>query len=143
MADDGVGVRAIEELERENLPEGITLFDGGTAFPALFYQLLEFDKLVVIDATSGGGPIGSVYRFGLEEAAGKTGTLLSLHDLGVVEALRLQGLAHKVPEEIVFFGVEPARVEPSMELSPAIAGELHKLVKMVLRELEESRVQTA
>jgi len=137
MADDGVGVRVIEELGKKALPEQVALFDGGTAFPTLFYQLLAFDKLIVVDAARGGGAAGTIYRFGLTEASEKTGALLSLHDVGVVETLCTQRLVYDIPEEIVFFGLEPASIEPSLELSPTVGARLGQLVDAVLAELEE------
>jgi len=137
MGDDGVGVRAVEELRRENLPAQVTLFDAGTAFPTFFYQLVHFDKLIVIDAVKGGGAAGTVYRFGLEEVQGNDRVLLSLHDLGIVETLLLQRLIDESAEEIVFFGLEPARVQPSLKLSLTVKAKLRQLVDMVLQELEK------
>jgi len=136
-----MGVKAVEELGKENLPAQIELFDAGTAFPTLFYQLLGFDKLIIIDAITGNGPAGTVYRLELDEVMGNPDAPLTLHDIGVIETLRLQSLVSKIPEEIVFLGMKPARIEPSLDLSPIIEAKLQKLVRMVLQELGDNGIR--
>jgi hydrogenase maturation protease len=139
MGDEGVGVKAVRELEHEHLPEGVELFDGGTAFYALSGELSTCCTLIIVDAVQGEGPPGTVYRFRfeeIEEGAGRAGMSFSLHDVGVIETLRLERLVHRIPEEIIFVGIEPERIELSMELSPVVEKKLPALVQAVLRELE-------
>ena len=153
MGDEGIGVRAIEAIEPKSLPEGTELFDGGTAFYALTGELANFDKLVIVDAVNGGQPAGTIYRLELKEileGARQDGTSrhssLSLHDVGVIEALMLERLAEQTSSaprqanglssaEVVIIGVEPARVELSMELSPTLKERLPTLVQIILGEL--------
>jgi hydrogenase maturation protease len=140
MGDEGVGVRSVEALRREDLPEGVELFDGGTAFHALVGELKRFDKLIVVDAVRGGKPPGTMYRFALEEVEETRELMLSLHDIGVVETLTLERLIHRIPEEVVFIGIEPEKIEPSMELSPALKEKLPILIQRVLKEIQESAI---
>lgn len=136
MGDEGIGVKAVEELRKEKLPEGVELFDGGTAFHALVDDLIQFDKLIIVDAVLGGEPPGTIYRFELGELEGMISeTSLSLHDVGVIEALMLERLTRRIPEEIVFIGMEPERIELSMELSPAMREKLPELVREILEEI--------
>jgi hydrogenase maturation protease len=146
MGDEGIGVRVVESLMQEHLSEGIALFDGGTAFYALSGDLVGFRKLVIVDAVSGGGPPGTMYRFTLEDVENgteSTGVSLSLHDIGVVETLKLERLVHRIPEEVVFIGVEPDKVELSLKLSPLMQETLPALVRAVLGELETCAVRGA
>jgi len=167
MADDGIGVQAVWALERQTLPNGIELFDGGTAFQALAGQLTGFHKLIIVDAVHGGDSPGTIYRFGLEEILGEKkrtqapprslGTL-SLHDVGVIEALMLERLAESTSpgrvlslskdralslskghaaadsRSTIIIGIEPAQVKPSMELSPTLRQRLPVLVQTILEE---------
>ena len=71
--------------------------------------------------------------------------LVSLHDIGVVEALMLErlleaSLAARPParSETIIVGIEPARVEPSMELSPALETKLPLLLQTVVGELAQT-----
>ena len=139
MGDEGIGVRVVEALGQRGLPPGVELLDGGTAFHALTGELTEFDKLVIVDAVKGGGTPGTVYRFGLEELE-KCETVvmaaLSLHEVGVLETLKLERLVGQIPDEIVFIGVEPQRIEPSTKLSPVLQKKLPLAVQAVLEELK-------
>lgn len=137
MGDEGVGVRAVEALGNQKLPPGTATFDGGTAFPALVGELAEFDKLIVIDAVRGGAPPGTLYRFGLEEVGRKGETVLSLHDVGVVESLAMYRLIRRIPEEIIFIGIEPESVALSLELSAAVKAKLGDLIALAVRELHK------
>jgi len=136
MGDEGVGVRAVEELGRLKLPEGVQLIDAGTAIHSLMGRLSEFDKLVIIDAVKGGRPPGTIYRLALDEIESDPSRILSLHDLGVLETLRIERLIGDIPEEVVIVGIEPERVEPSLELSPVLRERLPELIRAVLEELE-------
>ena len=58
--------------------------------------------------------------------------MLSLHELSVVPALRLEALAGRAFSDVTVFGVEPAEVAWGDTLSPAVAGALDGLVEAVL-----------
>ena len=49
MGDEGAGVRAVEQLLRQALPDEVELYDGGTAFHALIGELAPFVDRVNID----------------------------------------------------------------------------------------------
>lgn len=136
MGDEGVGVRVVEELGKLKLPEGVQLIDAGTAIHALMGRLSGFDKLVIVDAIKGGGPPGTIYRITLDEVKSDPPKPFSLHDLGVLETLRVERLIGDAPEEVVIVGIEPERVEPSLELSPLLKGKLPELIRAVLEELK-------
>ena len=150
MGDEGIGVRTIEALQTQTLQPGTGLFDGGTAFQALTGELEGFERLIVVDAIHGGEPPGTIYRFDLEELLeeaedrGRTPghpVSVSLHDMGVLETLRLERLVEKtsgmrrMPANVTIVGIEPARIELSMELSLTLKKRLPALVQTVLGEL--------
>jgi Ni,Fe-hydrogenase maturation factor len=58
--------------------------------------------------------------------------MLSLHELSVVPALRLEALAGRTFADVTVFGVEPADVAWGDTLSPAVAGAMDRLVGAVL-----------
>lgn len=156
MGDDGIGVKAIQALEHEPLPEDVILIDGGTAFSALAGELADLDKLIIVDAVNGGAAPGTIYRFQLDEilegqrhsagsALGRDDNLgpISLHDLGVVEAYVLERFYQEmrgspVHSEVVIVGIEPQTVALSMELSSTLEARLPHLLETVLGELEHA-----
>jgi hydrogenase maturation protease len=138
MADEGAGVEALKLLMERDVPEHVEIIDAGTAFFAIVSDLVQYEKLIILDVARGGQPPGTVYRFSLDDVKGDD-VLLSLHDIGVVDALRMEKLVGKVPEDIVFFGIEPQKVELSIGLSSSVQSGLRRMVDRVVEELEQRR----
>ena len=143
MGDEGLGVRAVEKLEARKVPLNVTLFDGGTFLHSLLGTLEGFDKAVIIDAVKGGSAPGAIYRFTLQELeskqTGEPGRMLSLHELVVPKALALEKLVSKLPEEIIFLGMEPEKIIPSRELSETVSGKMDQLLDAVEKEFSETK----
>lgn len=141
MGDEGVGVEVIKELEKRGYSERVELVDAGTSFFSIVSNLDNFDKLIIVDVTRGGQSPGTIYRFEMGDTEVVNDKTLSLHDIGVIESLKLEGLVRKMPKEIVFFGIEPYKIELSIELSPIIKSRFEDLVRKVLEELEKDRIK--
>lgn len=138
MADEGAGVEALNLLEKRGCPDFVELIDAGTAFFAIVSDLREYEKLIIIDVARGGQPPGTVYRFLLDDVKSNQ-ALISTHDIGVVDALRMERLVGTVPGTIVFFGIEPHVVEFSIGLSAPVSERLPYLVDRVIEELKSGR----
>ena len=137
MQDDGVGVHAVNRLSEMDLPEGVNLIDGGTHSYDLIEFFCESNIIIIIDAMQAGGKPGTIYRAPLEELGMKTDdTCISLHQLHFVDAMHMVNLLGHHPRAIVF-GVEPASIQYSLELSPEIAAKLPRLVELVHKEIIE------
>ena len=63
MGDEGVGVHLVRELEKETLPEGVDLLDGGTAGFQLMEYVEKYPVVIMVDATLDQFPAGSIPRF--------------------------------------------------------------------------------
>ena len=137
MQDDGVGVHVVKRLSELDLPEGVNLIDGGTHSYDLVEFFCESNIIIIIDAMQAGGEPGTIYRAPLEELGLKTDdTCISLHQLHFVDAMHMVNLLGHHPRAIVF-GVEPASIQLSLELSPEIAAKLPRLVELVHNEIIE------
>jgi hydrogenase maturation protease len=136
MMDEGIGVRVIEELRRRELPEGVDLFDAGTAIMDLMGDLRDYDRLIIVDAVQGGSPPGTLYRFRPEDLGKKLGGsgAMSLHQVSLLDGLALERLATGRTYDITIIGVEPERVEMGLELSAALHASLPKIAEVVLGE---------
>ena len=135
--DDGVGLRAIEALAAtSDLPEGIRLLDVGVLGMDILAWVRPGEPVVILDAVHGSGAAGTLYRFGLDEIASPAEPPLSVHDLGIADALHAARLMGR-PVRGTLIGVEPARVEAfTAELSPAVAAALPALQAAAIREAE-------
>lgn len=141
LGDEGIGVRVLEELEKEKYSEKINFLDAGTAFFSIVSELRKVEKAIIIDAVHGGKKAGTVYRFNIDDIAGKGNSIISLHDFGVIESVQLERVIAKLPDEIIFYGVEPQNVTPSLELSSVLQGKLKYVVQKIFEELRISGIR--
>ncbi|NTV15257.1 MAG: hydrogenase maturation protease [Desulfobulbaceae bacterium] len=136
LHDEGLGVRAIEELERAyTFAPSVELLDGGTCGLELLDNLKGRDLLIIIDAMKNGGPPGSVYRLADQEVPGHFNTRITPHQLGISDLLATLGLMDSLPGRLVLFGVEPGDLSTGLGLSAAVEGALATVVVAVAEEL--------
>jgi hydrogenase maturation protease len=132
--DEGVGIHAIQALEKMNLPPDVKLVDGGTE-PDLIAFTRANEKMIIVDCAKAGGTPGDIYKFQPEDLAAGKGALASAHEMGVVENLNLMEITGNKPKATVIIGIEPAVIDWGMELSPLLQQKLPALVKVVLEEI--------
>lgn len=136
MADDGVGVRVVQRLQRDyRFPPGVTVMDGGTLGLDILPWLEGVEQLLMVDAIETGWEPGTVVRLVGEELPVALKTKLSPHQMGLQDLLAVAELQGFSPREMVLWGVQPAVLELGMELSPPVAAQLDTLVDRVLAEL--------
>ena len=135
LRDEGIGCHVAHALERVTLPD-VEIIDGGTCADAL--QLLEnADKVVIVDAVKGGGMPGQIYRFGPGDVALDQKRVLSLHDMGLIDSLKLTQLWHNIGETVII-GVEPRELGWGLELSPELQQKMPQIIDAVLGELNNT-----
>jgi hydrogenase maturation protease len=136
MSDDGIGVRVVQQLaERYRFPAGVTVLDGGTLGLDLLPRLEGVARLLVVDAVETGRVPGTLVRLSGDDVPIVLETKLSPHQMGLKDLLAVAMLQGFAPQEMVLWGVQPERIEMSMELSPVVAAQLETLVEKVLTEL--------
>lgn len=135
LKDEGVGIHVVHALQDSPPPPDIDLevIDGGTSPEALC--LVEgADKLIVIDAVRGGGDPGSIYRFRPAEITLDDKDYLSLHQIGILESLRIMEGMGGEPKDMVILGVEPKEITWGLALSPELECKVPQIVKLVMEE---------
>lgn len=136
MADEGVGVRCAQALERDRLlPPHVRVIDGGTSTHELLDDLEDLELLVIVDAVATGSEPGSIVRLEGEAIPSAFSNKLSPHQHGINDLLATLELLGRAPQRVVLLGVEPKRVTLALELSPEIAAALPELVALVVAEL--------
>lgn len=89
LRDEGLGVRAVRILERENWPDNVEFLEGATFTQDLFHLLQDYAALLVLDVACFGGRPGEVRVLGEEDLTEGEGPRCSLHELDLKESLRL------------------------------------------------------
>jgi len=140
MGDDGVGVAALDALRETGIPEGfpgVHLVEAGTAaFDAVALLVDAVTRLIVIDAVRGGGPPAAVYRFTLDAVTEPADPQrASLHQVTLIEALRMAELSGRRFEQIVVIGVEPDGTSWGAGLSEAVRDRIADIVDLVGKEI--------
>lgn len=135
-ADEGIGVRVVEALERDyRLPEGVVAIDGGTSSMEMLEDLSDLDFLLVIDAVNDGQPPGSLVRLVGDDVPVFFRRNLSPHGIGLSDVLASLEFLGKTPQETIVLGLQPVTMELSLELSPQAAACVPPLVAQVVQEL--------
>jgi len=139
LGDEGIGVRVVEELKGLELPDGVTVVEGGTAGLGLIGLMEGYQRVIIVDAADMGRPPGRVVRFTPSEAQLKTAEApLSLHEIGLGEVLALAKALEVAPAELVIIGIQPSRVEGGVGLSPEVEGAIPQIIRIILDELDAS-----
>ena len=138
LADEGVGVRVVEALERDYaLPAGVVAIDAGTSGMEMLDDLSRLDFLLVVDAIAAGQAPGELVRLGGDEVPVFFRRNLSPHGIGLSDVLAALEFLGAEPKETVILGVQPVSLALSTELTPAIAARVPELVAQVVAELTQ------
>ena len=140
--DEGVGVHTARILQTKLLPSSgeVEVVDSGTS-PDIWPLIDGANKLIIVDAVKGGCKPGTIYRFTPQQMVAERGLITSVHQMGILENLSLMELVGGKPKETVIIGVEPAELEPGLELSARLQERMPKIIQTVLEEIS-SRIET-
>ncbi|MGL9622907.1 HyaD/HybD family hydrogenase maturation endopeptidase [Bradyrhizobium sp. U531] len=112
-ADEGFGVRAVEEFHRRYaVPVNVTILDGGTQGLYLVNYLEEADRLIVFDAIDYGLEPGQLKLVRDDEVPRFTGAKkMSLHQTGFQEVISAADLLGRCPHHLALIGCQPLDLE--------------------------------
>jgi len=132
LADEGVGVHAVRRLQAETLPDKTIIREVGTAILDALDYMSEAERIIVIDAMKAQGTPGTVYKITLADCGG-TETIASMHGFDIHRVMALAGRSDH--PQVMVFGIEPAKVSWSMQLSEPVAQSLDHLIAAVVQEV--------
>ena len=137
LGDEGVGVHAAYRLEREALPEGVSVVDGGTGGFHLLSLLRDFDPVLFLDATMDGERPGTV-AVRTPRFASDFPRVLSAHDIGLRDLLESATLVGELPRMyLITVSIGPDQ-PMSTELSPPVLAAVDRVIaeahSLALRE---------
>jgi hydrogenase maturation protease len=144
--DDAAGLIAAARLgEAARVP--VALLDSIGDATRLLDIWREADTVIVMDATRSGAPAGTVRRvdagtydadaggaFGPADGRGPRG---STHGFGVAEAVALGRTLDRLPHRLVIIGIEGARFDAGLDLSPEVERVLDEAVHLGLEEVAD------
>lgn len=142
LSDEGVGVRAIEEIERRYaLPPEVQVIDGGTSGMELLDDLASADRLIIVDCVKSGARPGTVVKLSGEQVPTFFTTKISPHQVGLCDVLATLAIMEESPGETVIIGVQPASLAMTMDLTDTVSASMPFVIDEVLAELRRAGVE--
>ncbi len=135
LKDEGVGVHVVNILKEMPLPVNVEVLDGGTAGLDLVDFIAGRKKLIVIDAVKAGEKSGTIYRLTEENLSIKPKTIMSFHEIDLLDAIHMSIVMDEKPEETIVIGIEPKDMSDGTELSPEIEERIPRIIEVVMKEL--------
>ena len=142
LQDEGYGVRVVENLsKRYRFPDDVQVLDGGTLGMELVRFLAGTKRLLIVDAINGDSPPGTFYRLTGEEVQAYFQEKVSMHELGIKDVLAVLGVTGQPVEEVVIIGVQPESLDIGLDLTPAVAATMDRVIAAGLAELVRWQVE--
>jgi hydrogenase maturation protease len=145
LKDEGVGVHIAQMLQELALPHNVEVVDGGTASLDVLLLAPGIEKLVVIDALRAGKEAGTIYKARLKseerdklEQIFSSGSRISLHQVGLIDALAIAEKMNCAPKEIAIIGIEPKKIDCGLELTDDVKQKIPEIINTVLKEIEDA-----
>lgn len=143
-ADEGFGVRAVQELHRQwRFPQCVTVLEGGTQGFNLLHHVQAAGRLIVFDAIDCGLTPGTLKVLTNDQVPRFLGTRkLSLHQTGFQDVLGVADLTGKLPSELVLVGVQPETLEDyGGSLRPVVKAKIQPALDIALAYLRRWGVE--
>jgi hydrogenase maturation protease len=132
--DDAVGPILIRHLWDGEVPDHVTLVDGGTAGMDVAFKMRGARRVFIVDAATTGTEPGTIYRVPGEE----------LEDLPPIDGLHMHQfrwdhalafgrwlLADEYPDDITVFLIEIKSTEPGAELTGRVAAAMSEVADLL------------
>jgi len=136
LEDEGLGIRALELLERQyEIPANVELLDGGTTGMGLLDDIAGREHLLVLDAVQTGEQPGTLVVMHGDEVPVYFGIRVTPHQLGLADVLATLELSGEQPGSVTVLGLVPNSLEMSLEPSAPIKARLPQLMNAAVAEL--------
>jgi len=133
--DDGAG-RAVAQVLRGALPEGVALAEADGEATALLAHLERVEAAFLVDACVSGTPAGTVRRIDAGTQPLPEGAFgLSTHGIGVAQAVELARVFGRLPRRCVVYAIEGVSFKPGAPLTPAVAAAVDAVARRVRDEI--------
>lgn len=142
LTDDGVGIHAVQCLQKDPPPDTIVV-DVGTDFLSAIPYFEQGQEILVIDAMDAGGSPGTIYRCRSDDLAAPI-RQHSLHELGLLAIQEFLDEHQRRPLHVL--GVQPESIDFGVGLSPKVAAVLPDVVaaaRKIIAEFASRPVETS
>lgn len=136
LTDDGVGVWAARKLMEEVWPQGVVIREAGTFTQDIFYTFGDVERLLVLDVVHAGGKPGSLYLLDEEDLVGHEHRRLSIHDIDLLDSLRMAERYFGRKPTLRVLGMEPQNYTTwKIGLSPVLEEQFPRYLESARAEI--------
>lgn len=149
LRDDAFGGEVARRLERDGMPDGVTVMDFGTNGLDLAYEVMRgYDALVLVDASRQGEAPGTLFVIEpqREQFAGaiEDGETIDPHAMDPHTVLRFVSATGGWPGRVVVIGCEPgAGDDVGLGLTPPVQAAVERALALVRETIESLRSDAA
>lgn len=144
LTDDGVGVFAAQRLMNESWPDNVTIREAGTFTQDVFYTFKGFSHILVLDVVHSDGKPGSIYRLSKDDLIQDVSQRLSLHDIDLLDSLRMAELYFKHPMNLSVLGMEPQDFTTwNIGMSAVVAENFEHYLELARKEIHTLALRLA
>jgi len=142
MQDEGFGVHFIEYLtEHYEIPDNVSVLDGGTAGIMLAPFIEDVDYLYVIDTVAIKDEPGTIHCFTDDDVrSGNFQMRMSPHQVGLIDILGMCKLREKAPEKTEMITVVPRDLDVAIGLSDCLKPKIVEVLDILKKSLAEHGV---
>ncbi len=142
MGDEGVGIHATKKLREMEWPKDIDIIDAGVPSLALLHMIEGRRLVIIIDCADFSGEPGEVKAFPLDSIKrSEPERKASLHAADLLTTFDIAAQTGLPIPPVWIIGIQPARVEMTMELSEEATAALEHLAEKVRTILERTGVK--
>ncbi|MCK5004045.1 MAG: hydrogenase maturation protease [Candidatus Aminicenantes bacterium] len=138
LADEGVGMHAVEILRKRDYSGGVDFVDAGTPGMNLLHQFEQRERIIFIDSGECGLKPGKYARFKPEEVVSLKKTKnYSLHEFDLISFIeKADELGATKNTNIIVYCMQAGEIKMSRELSSDVQKGLPGMVDEIFSEIE-------
>lgn len=146
--DDAAGVEVVRRLQerfRGALPDGVRLFDAGTAGMEVMFQARGSEALVLVDACRSGSEPGAIFEVPGSELEQRPAASCNLHDFRWDHALYAgrQIFGQDFPRDVTVWLIEVATIGFGLGLSAPVERSVERVVERLAGRIRSWHGQRA
>ena len=140
--DEGLGAYLVKYIEENyEIPENLTIVEGGTLGFTLMTYYQEYDKIIVVGTGSKEGPVGTIASENAEQVmANESVTRKTANEVEITMMIEICSFHEEMGEVQLITMVPHDIIEVKNGMTPEALGHMPKLVESTLKELRNSGI---
>ena len=143
--DEGLGAYLVKYIEENyEIPDNLTVIEGGTLGFSLMTYYQEYDKIIVVGTGSKEGAVGTINSESAEEVmSNNSATRKTANEVEITMMIEICSFHEEMGEVQLITMVPKDIIEVKNGLSDEVLGHMPKLVDATLEELKRSGISLA